>query len=231
MTKQGSIVRWDATRAFGFIRSADCAGDVFFHLRDYRGSTPPREGLTVVFEEIHVGGKGPRAMAVRPASDPHGAAQDTRSLDGRRTHRPAQARRAAPASRSPRQGKAPSPATGASLAYGLMVGWAVLLAWGVWMQRLPLWSLAALAAVNVLTLWMYAADKNAARAGRWRIPESNLHLLSLLGGWPAAWLAQQNMRHKSSKKEFRTVYWLTIVLHCGALAWLVLAKTGSALLF
>ena len=231
MTKQGSIIRWDATRAFGFIRSADCAGDVFFHLRDYRGSTPPREGLTVVFEEIHVGGKGPRAMAVRPASDPHGAAQDTRSLDGRRTHRPAQARRAAPASRSPRQGKAPSPAPGASLAYGLMAAWAVLLAWGVWMQRLPLWSLAALASVNVLTLWMYAADKNAARAGRWRIPESNLHLLSLLGGWPAAWLAQQNMRHKSSKTEFRAVYWLTIVLHCGALAWLVLAKTGSALLF
>ena len=61
MTKQGSIIRWDATRAFGFIRSADCAGDVFFHLRDYRGSTPPREGLTVVFEEIHVGGKGPQA--------------------------------------------------------------------------------------------------------------------------------------------------------------------------
>ena len=231
MTKQGSIIRWDATRAFGFIRSADSAGDVFFHLRDYRGSTPPREGLAVVFEDIHVGGKGPRAMAVRPASDPHGAAQDTRSLDSRRTHRPAQARRAAPASRSPRQGKAPSPATGASLAYGLMAAWAVLLAWGVWMQRLPLWSLAALAAVNVLTLWMYAADKNAARAGRWRIPESNLHLLSLLGGWPAAWLAQQNMRHKSSKKEFRTVYWLTIVLHCGALAWLVLAKTGAALLF
>ncbi|MGB4926379.1 MAG: DUF1294 domain-containing protein, partial [Giesbergeria sp.] len=137
----------------------------------------------------------------------------------------------APASRSPRQGKAPSPATGASLAYSLMLVWAALLAWGVWTQRLPLWSLAALAALNIVTLWMYAADKNAARAGRWRIPESNLHLLSLLGGWPAAWLAQQNMRHKSSKTEFRAVYWLTIVLHCGALAWLVLAKTGAALLF
>jgi uncharacterized membrane protein YsdA (DUF1294 family) len=34
-------------------------------------------------------------------------------------------------------------------------------------------------------------------------------------------LAQQNMRHKSSKTEFRAVYWLTIVLHCGALVfWL-----------
>ena len=78
---------------------------------------------------------------------------------------------------------------------------------------------------------MYASDKNAARAGRWRIRESHLHLLSLLGGWPAAWLAQQNMRHKSSKTEFRAVYWTTIVLHCGALAWVVLAKTSMLLSF
>ena len=106
-----------------------------------------------------------------------------------------------------------------------MLVWAALLVWGVWTQRLPLWILAALAALNVITLWMYAADKNAARAGRWRIPESNLHLLSLLGGWPAAWLAQQNMRHKSSKTDFRAVYWCTIVLHCGALAWVVVGKT------
>lgn len=217
MTKHGTIVRWDATRAFGFIRSGDSVGDVFFHVRDYRGTTPPHAGLAVVFEEIRVGGKGPRAMAVRTASSPHSAAQDARRTDSRRAHRPAaQARRA-----GHRQGKAPSPATGASLAYGLMLGWAALLVWGVWTQRLPLWTLAALAALNIVTLWLYAADKNAARADRWRIPESNLHLLSLLGGWPAAWLAQQNMRHKSRKTEFRAVYWCTIVLHCGALVfWL-----------
>ena len=221
MTKQGTIVRWDATRAFGFIRSGDCAGDVFFHVRDYRGSTPPRAGLAVVFEEIHVGGKGPRAMAVRTAASPQGA-EDARSSDSKRTQRPAPAKRSAPTPRAnQRQGKAHSPTTGASLAYGLMLVWAALLAWGVWTQRLPLWTLAALAALNVVTLWMYAADKNAARASRWRIPESNLHLLSLLGGWPAAWLAQQNMRHKTSKAEFRAVYWLTIVLHCGSLVfWL-----------
>jgi uncharacterized membrane protein YsdA (DUF1294 family) len=54
--------------------------------------------------------------------------------------------------------------------------------------------------------------------GRWRTPENHLHLLSLAGGWPAAWLAQQAMRHKSSKHQFRTVYWLTVLLHCAALA-------------
>ncbi len=237
MTKQGSIVRWDATRAFGFIRSADSASDVFFHIRDYRGATPPREGLAVVFEEIHVGGKGLRATAVRTASSPQGADDgaynnDARSSNGGRTQRPAPARRSAPTSSAGRgQSKAPSPATGAPLAYGLMLVWAALLAWGVWTQRLPLWTLAALAALNVVTLWMYATDKNAARAGRWRIPESQLHLLSLLGGWPAAWLAQQSMRHKTSKAEFRAVYWATIVLHCGALAWVVFSQTRLPLPF
>ena len=63
MQKKGTVICWDATRAFGFIRSPDTSADVFFHVRDYRGSAAPREGLAVLYEEIHVGGKGPRAMA------------------------------------------------------------------------------------------------------------------------------------------------------------------------
>ena len=108
------------------------------------------------------------------------------------------------------------------LALVCVTGWIALLAWGVWTRQLPPWgwTLGALLAVNLLTFWVYAADKNAARHGRWRVPEKHLHLLSLLGGWPGAWLAQQAMRHKSSKRAFRGVYWLTVVLHCAALiAW------------
>ena len=67
MQKQGTVVRWNAERAFGFIRSPASAADVFFHVRDYRGATPPREGLAVVFEEIRGGDKGPRATAVQAA--------------------------------------------------------------------------------------------------------------------------------------------------------------------
>lgn len=70
MQKHGTVIRWDAARAFGFIRSPGTAADVFFHLRDYQDSAAPREGLPVIYEEIHVGGKGPRAMAVRPKAAP-----------------------------------------------------------------------------------------------------------------------------------------------------------------
>ena len=99
-----------------------------------------------------------------------------------------------------------------------MLGWGSLLAWGVWASRLPAWALGAALAINVWTFLAYAADKSAAQNGRWRTRESHLHLLSLAGGWPGAWFAQQRLRHKSRKARFRAIYWATVALHCGAFA-------------
>ena len=227
MQKQGTIVRWDAARAFGFIRSPDTSADVFFHLRDFRGATPPRQGLAVSYDEIHVGGKGPRAMAVQNshASAPIGASAASRSASpsDRRSNSSSAAqrpeRRTTRTTRSQRRGDGRAGTADGALALLLVLGWLGLLGWGIYVQRLPLWgALGAALLINLLTFWIYAADKNAAQDGRWRVPEKNLHLLSLLGGWPGAWLAQQSMRHKSSKREFRVVYWLTVAVHSGALA-------------
>jgi uncharacterized membrane protein YsdA (DUF1294 family) len=73
---------------------------------------------------------------------------------------------------------------------------------------------------------MYAVDKSAARKGARRIPEKSLHLLSLAGGWPGALVAQQKLRHKSSKQAFRSVFWVTVLVNCGAFMWL-LSPTAS----
>jgi len=67
---------------------------------------------------------------------------------------------------------------------------------------------------------MYAFDKSAARKGKWRIPETRLHLLSLLGGWPGAYCAQQKLRHKSAKVSFKRMYWATVALNLTAFIWL-----------
>lgn len=81
----------------------------------------------------------------------------------------------------------------------------------------PLWLAAAYAGMSVLTFVVYAVDKSAAQAQRWRTAESTLHLLALACGWPGALLAQQWLRHKSAKREFRAVFWATVVLNVAGL--------------
>lgn len=75
--------------------------------------------------------------------------------------------------------------------------------------------------VSLLTFLSYWIDKSAAQGGRRRIPESNLHLLSLAGGWPGALIAQQLFRHKTIKQPFQSVFWATVVLNVAGFAWLV----------
>lgn len=72
-------------------------------------------------------------------------------------------------------------------------------------------------AASVITFAVYAWDKSAARNGRWRTRESSLHLLALAGGWPGALLAQQLLRHKSSKKSFRLFFWCSVLLNVALL--------------
>ena len=87
----------------------------------------------------------------------------------------------------------------------ILVYAAAMLAW-----NLP-WLVAAAYLVTSLTCFVaYALDKSAARNGAWRTPERTLLLLGLVGGWPGALLAQQWLRHKSSKRSFRQLFWCTV---------------------
>lgn len=92
--------------------------------------------------------------------------------------------------------------------------------------HLPIFVLWLYLGMSALSLGMYALDKSAAKKGGQRTPENTLHLLSLGGGWPGAMYAQQLLRHKSSKKSFRVVFWLTVIINIAALTYL-LSPYGS----
>ena len=83
-------------------------------------------------------------------------------------------------------------------------------------------AVAALACLNLATYIAYARDKSAARQGRRRTPENTLLLLGLLGGWPAAIVAQQRLRHKTAKTSFQLRFWLTAIANLAAAALLFL---------
>lgn len=103
----------------------------------------------------------------------------------------------------------------------------VLLALSVLVGKLPLVVLEIYCVLSALTFANYALDKSAAQKGRWRTAESQLHLLSLIGGWPGAVLAQKVLRHKSVKKEFQSVFYATVIINCAALAWLISSQSGA----
>jgi len=76
-------------------------------------------------------------------------------------------------------------------------------------------------AASFVTFIAYARDKSAAQRGKWRTAESNLHVLGLAGGWPGALAAQRLLRHKSSKRNFLLVFWITVFLNVAAAGYLV----------
>jgi uncharacterized membrane protein YsdA (DUF1294 family)/cold shock CspA family protein len=236
MNRTGLVIRWNEERGFGFIRSEGSPADVFFHVRDFRGAAQlrPHEGLRVAFEEIHMGGKGPRAMAVRPlaaAAQPIAPTPATRAgrggplalepMAGRRDGGP---RRASPppaprhTRRSPAASRELAPVRHAGTMLLLALAYAAAIGWGLWTHRLPGWVLIALPVINLGTFMAYWHDKHAAQKRQWRTPESTLHAWSLAGGWPAAWLAQQVLRHKSSKGSFQHGYVASLIGHCALLA-------------
>lgn len=228
MKKIGTVKRWDAARGFGFIRSSDSSADVFFHVRDFRTASGvlPAEGMSVQFEEIHVGGKGPRAMAVQPtgltnATHPSSPQRQHRTANERSGKPPADVRTRASAHEraEPRtQRRSNAQTHDQRWVVPVMLLWVIGVLGTVWLGRLPWWVAAAFVGINVFTFFAYAFDKNAAQTGQWRTPEKTLHLYALLGGWPAAYLAQQTLRHKSGKTSFQAVYAATVLLHCAALA-------------
>ncbi|MFH1217782.1 MAG: cold shock and DUF1294 domain-containing protein [Pseudomonadota bacterium] len=108
----------------------------------------------------------------------------------------------------------------------LFSGFAVVLYLLFNSELIPLELVGLYAIMCVIAFIMYAKDKNAAEWGKWRTSEGTLHLLSLLGGWPGAALAQSFLRHKSKKLSFRVTYWITVFMNCGALYW-VITPEGS----
>ena len=188
MRLEGVIKTWNDERGFGFIEPQQGGQEIFVHVKAFsRAVGRPQPNQPVSFE-VEIGPQGKkRAKSV----------QFIRAA--RRPVRPSE-RPASPA----QWGTATLFAIPAFLLLYLVVSvmwrasWLVAAVYGV---------------VSVITFIMYAIDKAAAQRGARRTPEKSLHMAALLGGWPGALLAQQMLRHKSSKAEFRTVFWVTVGLN------------------
>ncbi|MFV5347239.1 DUF1294 domain-containing protein [Acinetobacter soli] len=201
MRDQGRLVEWFDEKGYGFIQPDDMNKErVFLHISDFAR-------------------KGPRPLV--------GCALDyVVILDEQGRFRAKQVVYVkAKNSRAPSRSKAPSVVPAARPALVPMqlaaVLYIVMVAVLSFSKLLPPFSFIFITLMNVLSYWLYAQDKEAAQNGTRRIAESTLHVVAFLGGWPAAWLAQQKLRHKTQKQPFRKIYFCTIGLNIILLLWLV----------
>ena len=93
----------------------------------------------------------------------------------------------------------------------VVLGFFVMLLTATLATTLPLYIVTVYAVLSLLTFFSYWQDKQKARADKWRTAESTLHLLSLLGGWPGALLAQNYLRHKSQKRAFLVTFYFALL--------------------
>ena len=194
----GTLVEWNDQRGFGFVQADEGGERVFVHISDFQprpsALARPQCGWRVDFAVVGQSGKK-RAQNVVWRNVERAAAAKAPSKGGR-SHVHADSSYLA------------------ILAF-VLIFLGVAAVWG--MQA---WVASLYAVLSLITFFAYWKDKAAALAGRWRTPESTLHALTVLGGWPGAILAQQWLRHKSSKAQFQLIFWLTVVLNVAALVWL-----------
>ncbi len=70
-----------------------------------------------------------------------------------------------------------------------------------------------LALLSVIFFILYGFDKARAKSGGWRVKESTLHGVALLGGVIGGWAGRSVFRHKTQKKIFTFILILSTLIH------------------
>ena len=190
MRLKGVINSWNDERGFGFIQPAQGGQDIFFHITAFTYRVDrPQVNQRVSFE-VELGPQGKmRARNVELIRfAPYKAKQALRK---------------------------PRPQSGAATLYVIPAFLVVYLAVSVFWKT-PIWFAILYVVASAITFVVYAHDKSCAQRGARRTQEITLHILSIAGGWPGALLAQQRLRHKSVKAEFRSFFWGTVAFNVGA---------------
>jgi uncharacterized membrane protein YsdA (DUF1294 family)/cold shock CspA family protein len=87
---------------------------------------------------------------------------------------------------------------------------------------LALWLVLWVAALSIATFGVYGWDKAQAKGDGTRVPEVILHLLDALGGSPGGFIAMRVFHHKTSKRDFQAIFWITVAVQAGVLVWWLL---------
>ena len=203
--QQGRITKWQDDKGFGFIET-EAGESLFFHVSEFKAPRRPVIYEPVVFSIGQDKQGRLQAKQVQKLSFVQQQMADKNSQIRQRNAKKSQ--------------QADFEA-GQKKRLLLGVAFYAVLVLLVVMGDLSWLVLAWYVLLGVITYLTYAKDKAAAQSGAWRTPESTLHLLSVLGGWVGAMVAQTYLRHKSQKPDFRLSFYLTVVINLGGLLFIM----------
>jgi len=193
MRYQGRLQDWNDEKGYGFVIPNGGGDRAFVHIKAFeQRAQRPSDGQLISYQ-LRKDERGRfNAIAIRQTAGANNA--------------PIPQKRVAFTARLPH----------VLLGAGALLCIAVLWA----MRYIPDWSLPVIGSMSAVTLGFYLHDKGAAARGQQRTPENTLHILALLGGWPGALIGQGLFRHKTSKRSFQAVFWLTVMLNLATLFFL-----------
>ncbi len=195
MRQSGELIQWNNKGGYGFVR--DGAGrEYYVHISNIAGGRP-RLGDSLEFGTA-IGRKGrPSAVDVTISTTP--AARPTTLREVKQ------------------------PAAGVSrYKLGLRTAAATLMTllilWAIGTDRAPQWIGLLYAAMGAGSALLYRFDKLYALTGKYRVSETNLHVVDLSFGIIGGLAAQEVYRHKTVKPRFVATTWGIALLHTLGLA-------------
>ncbi len=175
----------------GCVRSAPGGRLTFMHIQAFpQGSARPLRGMHLTYRVIVTAAGKRQATRVRNISSAKAKAKARTNVEHRRRR-------------------------GGRRRYTLLSFLAVLAFAALYLSLnalhpVPVFVAATYAAMSAVCFLCYGIDKAAAVAGRWRVPESTLLVLGFACGWPGAIVAQQLFTHKTTKRSFRSAFWISV---------------------
>jgi uncharacterized membrane protein YsdA (DUF1294 family)/cold shock CspA family protein len=197
---KGKLIKWNVDKAFGFIQPNAGGADIFIHKSAlFNRKRTPQINDIITFSMTK--GKDGR----RCASDATFSGEKLKNLQSKK-----------------------NTSLLAFSTYLSLLFLAVITA-AYYAGQFPQKLLLSYFCLSIITFLAYAFDKSKARRGAWRVKESRLHFFAIIGGWPGAAIAQQLLRHKSYKREFRMVFWFTVMTNISLLIFLYLSASRKYL--
>jgi len=201
LNKQGRLKNWIDDKGFGFIAGENGEPDLFIHISAFS-----QQGFRPQINQ---------QLLFTASKDKHGR---SRAIDAYLV-----------GSRVKARPKVTSRRFWQILLIAFSITFFILVAVLIFIGKIPGIILYWYVMLSFLLFALYKTDKQAAKLKHWRTKENTLHILSLLGGWSGALIAQQTLRHKSKKTSFKVVYFLTLVVNL-TLFGLLFTQQGASIL-